>query len=394
MDSAHIMYIEIDFFCAMYICAMLVNIFKTRQSSRQDKAFFTGTVSIGLILITDIASSVLVGHPGTVIHILLYIINATYFIFTGIAAYACLLYVDYALTDDVKAVDDRRIMYNVPCALLTVLTLASLRFHFIFYIDEMNCYQRGDLHVAQQLITILYFVVALIFSIVSLITTKNVLKHYVCITMLGFTTIPLVGMVLQVIFPDAAIIWPMASFGLFIVFANLQNAQIAMDALTGLNNRSRLIKYIKERCDKYNPKEVLLCTVFDIDNFKSINDRYGHSEGDVAICQVASIVKKTVSSLDGSHFIARYTGNGFVVVSLANRDLSDQIITCFDKYLEELNDSKTNKYQLLVSQGHSKFEQYEMTADDFLKAADDDMYKNKAEMKSHRQKMSVEDVVF
>lgn len=393
MSNESMLYIEIDILVAIYIGIMVVNLWKTREASKSDKAFFTGVWSIGIILITDIFVAAFNGVPGEIMHFVLYIANATYFIFTGIASFACLLYVDYMITDNSRAVDARRIMYSVPSVCLITAVLASFRHNLIFYVDKANFYHRGNIHVVQQIITILYFAVALIYAIGSRVMAKNIYKKSTCDKMIIFTSVPLVGLLLQMVFPGASLIWPFSSISMFIVFSDLQNSQISMDALTGLNNRSRLMRYVADRCDKVDLKHVLSCTILDVDNFRSVNDRYGHAAGDELLQHLADIVKKTVNSIEGSHFIARYTGNSFAIVSYDTVCHTEEIRKTFQEKLEEFNNSDTISYQVSVSLGSVIYEKSEMSPDDLVKEADDEMYKDKAKTKALKHKMSVEDVV-
>jgi len=79
-------------------------------------------------------------------------------------------------------------------------------------------------------------------------------------------------------------------------------SQIAnIDTLTGLNNR-RVLERIRDF------DSVLIC---DIDNFKTINDSYGHSIGDKAIKGVAQVIKKSIRSAD---YVCRFGGDEFVVI--------------------------------------------------------------------------------
>jgi diguanylate cyclase (GGDEF)-like protein len=61
---------------------------------------------------------------------------------------------------------------------------------------------------------------------------------------------------------------------------------------------------------------VLSLIIFDIDDFKSINDSYGHPEGDAVLTQVASLVQQNIRASDA---VARLGGEEFVVL-LSNLD--------------------------------------------------------------------------
>ena len=85
------------------------------------------------------------------------------------------------------------------------------------------------------------------------------------------------------------------------------------DYLTGLHNRN----YIEEKTNEWLKdavvkKENIICIVFDIDNFKTINDEYGHLFGDEVIKQVAVDSLKIVKKND---LLARFGGDEFAIIS-------------------------------------------------------------------------------
>jgi two-component system, cell cycle response regulator len=88
--------------------------------------------------------------------------------------------------------------------------------------------------------------------------------------------------------------------------------QTQIDSLTGLFNRRAFEKKIQEefeRSKRYrNPLSVL---IFDLDNFKSINDTYGHHGGDAALVKIADTLREITRQSD---FSARYGGEEFVMI--------------------------------------------------------------------------------
>ncbi len=79
------------------------------------------------------------------------------------------------------------------------------------------------------------------------------------------------------------------------------------DELTGLANRRAIDSYLAELAEAGEPRVIALC---DIDKFKSVNDRYGHSVGD----RVLKLVAKTLEDICRPHFIGRWGGEEFIVV--------------------------------------------------------------------------------
>ena len=85
-----------------------------------------------------------------------------------------------------------------------------------------------------------------------------------------------------------------------------------LDTVTGIANRRGYQKYIREKWAEYKLKrEAFSILMVDIDNFKSINDVFGHWAGDKCLAQLA---KRLKVNLLGTDFLARCGGDEFIVV--------------------------------------------------------------------------------
>ena len=98
-----------------------------------------------------------------------------------------------------------------------------------------------------------------------------------------------------------------------------------IDELTGLYNRRRFYvlteQYLKVAV---RTKKRLLLLFIDMDDLKWINDHYGHNEGDQALTDFASILKKTFRESD---IIARIGGDEFVVLSESTDEKGEVVLT-------------------------------------------------------------------
>ncbi|KJF66013.1 GGDEF domain-containing protein [Rhizobium nepotum] len=83
------------------------------------------------------------------------------------------------------------------------------------------------------------------------------------------------------------------------------------DALTGVFNRRALEKAVRTILSGEEQYQALGVMIVDIDHFKSINDRYGHAMGDLALQKTASLLRNALRRHD---ILARYGGEEFVVV--------------------------------------------------------------------------------
>lgn len=94
------------------------------------------------------------------------------------------------------------------------------------------------------------------------------------------------------------------------------------DNLTQLPNRNQLNKWIKE-CPQL-PGEMISVFFIDIDDFKKINNNFGHDIGDIVLKEIATRIK---ACLRESDFISRLGGNEFIVIlnKNTNTDISKEI---------------------------------------------------------------------
>jgi len=91
-----------------------------------------------------------------------------------------------------------------------------------------------------------------------------------------------------------------------------QQARSLQDALTKLNNRAAFDEYFAREIVRFhNKKFELAIVVMDLDDFKRINDTYGHTAGDKTLQVISSTFKKYIAN---DAFIARYGGEEFVLV--------------------------------------------------------------------------------
>mgnify|MGYP000083921690 FL=1 len=160
-----------------------------------------------------------------------------------------------------------------------------------------------------------------------------------------------------------------------------QQRKSMQDALTKLSNRAAFDDYFTKAMVRFyhQPYELAL-VVMDIDNFKNINDTYGHTAGDKTLQVIANTIQKKVSD---DTFVARYGGEEFVLI-YANIKEAELV-----KELNALNKSiarlpfkfKNNKVSITLSIGvtHIKPDDNIHIA---FERADEAMYKAKAEGKN------------
>jgi diguanylate cyclase (GGDEF)-like protein len=153
------------------------------------------------------------------------------------------------------------------------------------------------------------------------------------------------------------------------------------DPLTALHNRRGLMSYLEQWmswAERYRRPLGLL--LIDVDDFKRINDTFGHGAGDLALKAVSSALERTVR---GSDFVARYGGDEFAIVA-PESDVAE--VTQLGARLVEaittlgLRDLDGNEITLSISVGGAVLTPANGPDDDidgFLAAADRSLYEAK-----------------
>lgn len=141
------------------------------------------------------------------------------------------------------------------------------------------------------------------------------------------------------------------------------------DELTKINNRYALYDYFNQNENKSS----LVLALFDIDDFKNINDTYGHPVGDQILKRVADI---TIESLKDS-FVCRYGGEEFIIVLQNNDGSAFDTLEDFRKAIEkEVFTTEDVKIDITITIGASKFTNG-MTLEKWVELADKKMYYGK-----------------
>lgn len=142
----------------------------------------------------------------------------------------------------------------------------------------------------------------------------GILGLFLGVGMYGLTKAIQVGLLA---IPESAI-W--ICFTTILVFCGLINGKMISllhqwayrDALTGIWNRKYFTyKIKKEMISKKKTKQSLCLALIDLDNFKRVNDTYGHSVGDEVIKQVANVLMTNVRYTDS---VVRLGGDEFAII--------------------------------------------------------------------------------
>ena len=92
-------------------------------------------------------------------------------------------------------------------------------------------------------------------------------------------------------------------------------SQISTDPLTKLNNRGQLHRYVSQEGNLRMEDRDTYIVMIDINDFKKINDTYGHWEGDSALVLLSGSITKVIRKRSMPIFLARYGGDEFILIA-------------------------------------------------------------------------------
>ncbi len=149
------------------------------------------------------------------------------------------------------------------------------------------------------------------------------------------------------------------------------------DFLTGLFNTygfNRQKQSLIEEAVK--AKDTICCFVFDMNGLKTINDQYGHQEGDFSIRVIAHAIE---SSANHGDICARFSGDEFFILARGyNSNTAKDLIDNVYKYLSHYNKLSSKPYNITVSGGFSLANAAELAnpydTDELFDEADKKMY--------------------
>lgn len=347
----HYLYLEFTFFCILILLALLYRLAHDPDQSRSNFAFRRVLISVLCATVLDCFWEGFNGSQIAYARQINIFINFLCLMSYGIIGYYWLAYVEAFLTDRQQKQPTISPYKWLPLLLCISMALASLHSGWIIQFDENNLFQPGA---AYPLIVILP-------CINFLIASYKVLRHYRTantpqkkeydIAMLSFLILPLIGGIVSSINNDIPAIWPACIFSLLFIYMSNLGHRISTDSLTGLNNRFRLDSYLSSLAAPDASTDKIYLFICDLDNFKQINDTYGHYEGDHALREASRVLKAATARGD---FLARYGGDEFILITKCENDtaameLRQKIQNAFRTHAEQTD----RPYQLSLSIGLS-----------------------------------------
>lgn len=282
--------------------------------------------------------------------------------------------------------DSRRVkaaipFFAIPSLFSAAISLSSPFTGWYFRIDGSNAYHHGPLFFLFCAISYAYFAFAFVFVLVR--GRRNHIDARTLSSLLLFPVLPAVAGVVQLLHYGLVLIWPTVALCLLAIYVNIQQSKLSSDYLTGAFNRRRLDQYLEAKVRDQRGEKRFGGFMADVDDFKGINDEFGHAAGDDALVETVRVLR---SSLRSDDFLARYAGDEFVAVfSVSSEEELAGIIARVRGRFASYEPSGGSR-RLSLSIGAAIFDpRIDADADKFIERLDALMYLEKESKKKPRR---------
>lgn len=334
----------------LFLIAASLLILRNRTVSRQArKAFFWVTIILMCITLIDWFIYITDGSRPelAILHTLL--VTATFIVVPAIPVVIANV-----------LLPERHVQWIMLLLLANAaLQLANIFGGFIFWVDETNTYHRGFLYILYMAI----YTFTALYLVIESIRAARAFQAGFFTGIFGILVCMFAGVIIQIVDSNVRMTWPAVSMAVVLYFMFYSDMILRSDALTKLLNRRSF--------DDALAKPPLPCVIviIDVNDFKSVNDTYGHSFGDECLQRVAVGIRRYFGS---SGYCYRTGGDEFAVIMTKRLDeveaIANELREAGVRAREEDDRIPT------VSVGYATASEHGLSIKEALQAADESMY--------------------
>lgn len=362
--------IQLNIFMTILLAGIAVHAyFKLDRKEQVHRLFFELMLLTIVILILEILSVVLNSGFDTHFIIAHKLVDTLGFTLTPLVPIIVVLYV-YKRTNRYQKITMYKFFWlSIPFAINSILSLGSYHFNWIFRITDENMYFRGPLWFVSPMTSYFYYIL----NLRILYDCRKKLNKEELLMLSLLTIIPAVLSSFQLYYFVYLTIWNSVAIAVIINYIFIIHSHTKLDPLTGLGNRLAYNEYLAGLRRKSNI--VLSVISIDLDNFKRVNDLWGHHEGDKALRIFA---RQLEDVFEGNGVLIRWGGDEFIVLLNENRKevLEKYLKTLIDK-INEYDERNDLPYQINFSYGMTIFNNAYHSIDDLIQHSDKLMYQEK-----------------
>ncbi len=341
---------------AALACFVVVVQASTALSAARRKPFFLAIILTATAILAE-AGTLLASHGHLNLRGLHLFLNAVGFAVTPMIPLALAMIVDKTV------LAPGRLLF-LPTLLNGALAVLSPWLGLVFSVDAANRYARGEYFFV--FITVYLTNLLLLVLITLEVGRRN--NDPIVGRLAALSIFTFVGTSIQLVYPSTQTTWHCVTLAILLFFLLMSEFDRSFDTLTGLYNRAAF----EQAAGQLGEERAFSLIMLDIDDFKVVNDTYGHDYGDQVIKMVAGVLRRAFTK---QYTCYRCGGDEFAIIS---RETNPERIEEQLKSMTALL-AKTRREQPLptVSYGYSVFQGGRLNLAELLKEADERMYRYK-----------------
>ena len=370
-------YIEANFVCLLiFIFILIKNLTRVDRQARQ-RCFDRVLILHSLYFIADslwiLLYSNTIQMPNDIFADL---IDVLLFSLAAFGAYNWYLYLEIMLEADFVKSARARLVHSIPAYISTGLAVVGCLRNFNYWGFNGGKMHTTWLYCVMTAIPIMYVAIAAGKAFYEACKKENAPRRHTFISVGVYPLAIILSAVLQILNLKEPLLCFGCTVAMIYVYVNSLDNLISQDPLTQLNNRNELKRFLLNT--QHRPETNVYLLMMDVNKFKSINDRFGHLEGDRALRCIADSLKEACTKCTKRHFIARYGGDEFIVAAIAEDESEvKELCALIHSIVAAKNKELGLAYDLSLSIGYARLGREEDAVQHCLAAADAELYKQK-----------------
>ncbi len=345
-----------------------------REGNREDVLFLLLIVANFLLMMLELAIDLtLLGLSYRPKGLFLSIISVVFYILNPVPGMLYVLYIHQQVVGSRPRLSKLRLLLLIPFICNMLLSIMSPWTGWLFFISDEALYQRGNYFYLMVITNYFYYMVGLL----SLLSVRDSMQRKMYSALLFFPLPVAIAGWVQTLFFGVEVLWLCLSLSLLVLFFNVEATQISRDYLTGVYNRRYFQHTVEQLYFRKRALNTTWALILDVNHFKSINDTYGHTKGDLALIALAQQLEY---AFPHHAMVCRYGGDEFAVLLFQQTESSvKRYLEGLKQALELFNGEHHLPFSLSVSLGctcmHTNGHE---SVEDFLHFLDLKMYQAKA----------------
>lgn len=362
--------IDLSLFAQLILFHLIIHNLKNSSSKDPSTRFFIGIlVALSAVNILELTSWIYRSYDSSFFYYVNYLTISALLALNSLPSALWIRYIDYKIFGDAKNANRRLRFYLIPFYISLMLVVLNPFTDIVFNLPRTNIYSRNFG---------MYIIVGLTLTTVLIvfILSRRFKKHIhgrVLESIFWFLLIPISAGFIQILFFGIPLIWPAFTLATLISFNLIEVDSFLKDPLTKLNTRGQFENRLTYKLKRKSNFSLIM---IDLNDFKLINDQYGHEEGDEALIKVADVIHNAVKNYDST---CRYGGDEFMLLVDSPKESAAQIV--IDRITTEItsyNNTNLKKYNIELSFGNAYVDMLQkISLKDLLAKVDMLMYQDK-----------------